>query len=159
VPGRSRPFVTEAPFPASPALSRDGRLLAIGGADSIIRVWDIERSDPVARLRESSRSGGLAFDPSGRFLAFAPFATEIALPQVWSIDTERVVATLLPATGGLLQPSFTADGHSVVLAGDGGSYLYRCRLCVAPSQLHDLAAAAVTRPLNQAEREEYLGSG
>lgn len=144
VPGRNRPvFVTEAPFPATPALSRDGRLLAIGGADSIIRVWDVERRALVARLRESSRTLGLAFDPSGRFLAFVPFAREIALPHVWDVETERVVATLVPVATDFWQPSFAADGRSVVLSSDGGSYVYRCWLCVAPSRLRDVAAAAV----------------
>src|SRR5262249_48273123 len=54
---------------AALSFSPDGRLLAAGGAEGTVRVWDTSRGRAVAELRASDWITSLAFSPDGQFLA------------------------------------------------------------------------------------------
>src|SRR4051794_14547843 len=52
------------------AYSPDGRLLASGGVDTTVRLWDAESGRELHRCRgHGGRVSALAFSPDGRLLA------------------------------------------------------------------------------------------
>jgi WD40 repeat protein len=74
------------------ALSPDGRLLATGGFDTTVRVWDVGALQEVRILRgHTGRIWSVAFDESGRRLASAGVNGAIA---GWDVNQGRVVCTL-----------------------------------------------------------------
>jgi WD40 repeat protein len=67
------------------AYSPDGRLIAAGGSDHSIRIWDAETKEEVGTLAgHNDRVSGLAFSPDGRTLASCGFDGEV---KFW--DTPR----------------------------------------------------------------------
>src|SRR5262249_50771712 len=51
------------------AFSPDGRLLAVGGSDGVISLWEIASAKKVARFQGPKRIHSLAFSPDGRTVA------------------------------------------------------------------------------------------
>jgi WD40 repeat protein len=74
------------------ALSPDGRLLATGGFDTTVRVWDVGALQEVRLLR--GHTGGIwsvAFDESGRQIVSAGVDGTIA---VWDMNEGVLLRTL-----------------------------------------------------------------
>jgi WD40 repeat protein len=128
--------------------SPDGRLLAAGGHDHYLRVWDVASGRLLyAVVAHQGPIEDVGFSPDGRWIVTAgPISA-----GVWSADTGR---PLLPAPlRGPTQPLhaalFTRDGRTIVTAGyDGTIRRYDCVACGTLPQL--VAAAneslAQTRP-------------
>src|SRR5262249_47737706 len=82
------------------AFSADGRLLASGGDDQIIRVWDLATQKEVVGLRGHTQPvSSLAFSPDARRLASAgtgrgaegtPQPVEV---KVWDTNSGREILT------------------------------------------------------------------
>jgi len=53
----------------SVSFSPDGRFLASGGEDGVVRMWDIESGREVRRMEHGEWVSGVSFSPDGRFLA------------------------------------------------------------------------------------------
>src|SRR6266542_2893088 len=106
------------------ALSPDGALLASGGEDHQIRVWDAA----TYRLRltldgHTDTVNSVAFAPDNTLLASASADRTVRL---WDSSTGREVATLTPSTQVVNSVAFSPDGEVLASAGaDAKVYLWQ----------------------------------
>jgi len=102
---------------ASLAFSPEGKLLASGGHDNIIKLWDLKRQVEVATLRGHSASvSALAFSPDGKTLISGDWNETIKL---WDVPSMKEKATLkVTQIGQIRSIEFSPDGRLVVAGGD-----------------------------------------
>ena len=110
--------VESVPVPEGPvyavAFTRDGKQLATGGADGVVRVWDAGARKVVRTLKHIGPVLDVGFDPDGGRVAGAGGATII-----WDLKTGREVETL--RTGGpQRRVAFFPNGHDIASA--SGTY-------------------------------------
>ncbi len=91
------------------ALSPDGKLIAGGGRDNAIKLWDAGTGRELFTLtghRKSIRE--LAFSPDNKLLASASQDADIKL---WSVATGQELKTLTAHSGGVIAIAFSFDGR------------------------------------------------
>jgi WD40 repeat protein len=63
--------------------SPDGKLIATGGADRLIRLWEVETGNLIKTFREHKMSiTALKFSPDGRYIASSSLDRTIRLWRV-----------------------------------------------------------------------------
>lgn len=64
------------------AFSPDGRLLAGGGTDSVVRIWDVESGQVLRSLPHADELLAVSFSPDGAWLATGGYDNTVV---IWGI--------------------------------------------------------------------------
>ena len=93
------------------SFSPDGRTLATGAADRLVRVWDLATGETTAVLNpHGGYVTAVAFSPDGRTLATG---TRDGVARLWDTTTAQHTATLLGHTEVIHALAFSPDGHTL----------------------------------------------
>jgi len=97
-------------------LSPDGKVLATGGFDGLVRLWDMATGHELPHpIQEPESVVSAAFSPDGRVVAIASLDQTIKL---WELATGRELDTLRGHESGVWPVTFSADGRRLASGGD-----------------------------------------
>lgn len=90
--------------------SKDGRWLATGGYDGVVRVWETATGREMVQMAHEDRVSGVAFSPDGKRLVTTSWDRTA---QVWDVTTGRELARMEHA-GLVSDMALSADGKWLV---------------------------------------------
>ena len=107
---------------ATSSLSPDGKKIATGGMDGIIRVWDAESGEFIrALVGHGSYVYGLAWSPDGNTLASTGSFDGVA--KLWDVATGMTLRTLKGHKGYTHHVAWSRDGKTLVVAGGTSGFV------------------------------------
>jgi hypothetical protein len=104
------------------SFSPDGKLIAIGGMDSRVRVWAISNIEAsiqgnasfmVLRAKQNEYFTSLAFSPNSEWLAAG---TTSGLVYIWDLSNDRLLYTLKDQVDPIKKILFTKDNSALYIA-------------------------------------------
>jgi WD40 repeat protein/serine/threonine protein kinase len=102
------------------AISPDGRLLASGGDDRTVRIWNLATGQEQCRLEgHTAPVRHIAFSSSGEWLASSAGGPEPGEVKIWQTATGRLLRTLTGHRGYTWSMAFRPDGRELAI-GSGG---------------------------------------
>ena len=102
----------------SVSFSPDSRLLASGGIESLIRLWDVSSRKTVATLTgHTDQIYSVSFSPDGRLLASG--GLDEYLVKLWDVSSGETVATFSGHRGTVGAAVFSPDGRLLASGGGG----------------------------------------
>ncbi len=100
---------------SSMSFSPDGTLLAIGGEDGLLQLWDVASKQQVATLQAEFWIHSLSFSPDGSTLASIGGQW---LVQLWDVASRQEIATHISHSPfGPQKLSFSPDGTLLAIGG------------------------------------------
>jgi len=108
----------ENQYISSGAISKDGKLLVLGGWGQTVTMWDMSNpAKPVLRKQSKDHTAGLrsvSFDSAGgRFVT----ADESGAVKVWDAGTLNLIVSFRAGPTGVYRAKFTPDGTGIVTVG------------------------------------------
>ena len=123
------------PVVTSIDLDRSGKLLALGGDDQRIRLWDVEQKNFVRTFPSQHQDWvrGVAFSPDRTQLATV---CQSGLVQLWDVQNGTLKKSFANAGRGAQQVVFHPDGKSLAVCGFNANV-----------NIYDLATGSVSKTL------------
>ncbi|MFD2470610.1 nSTAND1 domain-containing NTPase [Amycolatopsis silviterrae] len=147
---RTRPVLAATPLPGQNVLAAvfaaDGRILATGGDDGVLRLWDTtDARRPALLAQQPARAGAISsIAVSGHLLATGDGTSA----HLWEIGDPRRpadVAALPPIPRGVASLDFSPDGRTLATSGDDKTTrLWSVAEPARPRQVLTLAGHAST---------------
>jgi WD40 repeat protein len=114
-PAATVPIPGETHYVSSAAISRNGKLLVLGGWGQTLTAWDMTNpAKPVLRKDLKGHKSGLrsvAFDAAGkRFVS----SDESGVVKVWDAATLNLVTSIKASARAVYRAKFTPDGRELV---------------------------------------------
>jgi serine/threonine protein kinase len=108
------------------AFSPDGKVLASGGQDRAILLWDTETWKATGPIFDHSGEViGLTFSPDGARLASITSNEDSCAIRLWDVRTGRGVGTLGGTNKGFFAVAYSPDGKTLASGGwDSGLHLW-----------------------------------
>jgi hypothetical protein len=108
------------------AASPDGKKLAAGGCDRLVRVWDLSAGISNAKLEQAIENHadwvfGVAFSPDGKHLLTA---SRDKTAKVWDLTAKESVLTFPDHQNGVYCVAIKADGKAGISVGEDNQVRY-----------------------------------
>ena len=102
------------------AFSPDGTLLATGGEDAQIKLWDVMFSREQSVLSGGAAVNDVVFSPDGKTLASV---TDDMMVMLWEVGTGKLRQTLTGHNDFIATVAFSSDGRSLTSVGKDGEII------------------------------------
>jgi WD40 repeat protein len=102
------------------AFSHDGKILATGHYDGVIRFWDVESGELIREITTSGVIEALSFSPLGGVLASGGSYQDFSI-RLWDVQSGALLRTLEGHSRGVDNLEFSPNGQMLASAAYDGT--------------------------------------